>query len=121
MASLTAPSRESKSKQVSPACAQTWAIPRPMVPVPITATTRSDFDKSATALFSLELRLSLFHEGAHPFFLIASGKLQLECLALQHKRGIQRRIQSGVYDFLYLHHGDRRQGGNFARDLKSPR
>ena len=49
-ASRAAPSRESNSSAVMPACAQTCAMPRPMVPAPITATVRAGRCKSPITL-----------------------------------------------------------------------
>src|SRR5439155_12552861 len=89
IASSAAPSSESNSKTSRPPCAQTCAIPRPIVPAPNTATTKSARERSnATRLLPFEFRFSFFQKGTHAFFLITRGKLQLECLALQHQRGL---------------------------------
>ena len=52
-ASRAAPSRASNSSAVIPACAQTCAMPRPMVPLPMTATVRSARCRSPITLISL--------------------------------------------------------------------
>ena len=54
-ASRAAPSRESNSSAVMPACAQTCAMPRPMVPAPMTATIRSGRCRSCATLTSLRM------------------------------------------------------------------
>src|SRR4029077_8643488 len=39
-------------------------------------------------------------------------------LALQHQRGFERRVQTGIHDLLDLHDRDWRHGGDFPRNLK---
>src|SRR5262245_9990025 len=111
-ASLTASGRASASSTVMPASAATWAMPRPMMPAPTIPIVTSE--PSAISP-SLERRRTFLDEGAHAFLLVLGVEHQLERLALERKRGVERKVTTGQHQLLDLAHGDRRQGRDGAR------
>src|SRR5450830_358605 len=72
MALAAAPSRVSNRTTGWPALAAVWAMPAPMAPLPITATTLLVSSAWAICLLSLEVGGALADEGGHAFLVVVA-------------------------------------------------
>src|SRR6185312_2855845 len=71
-------------------------------------------------LLALVGRAALLEEGSHALLLILAREQELEALALEHERGLERCVLARQQHLLDLAHGERRQVGDLLGEGYGP-
>src|SRR3954463_14617576 len=111
-ASATASSRASARSTVMPPSAATCAMPRPMTPVPTMPRVNPGFSASKAMSAAPELRRTFLDEGRHALLLVGGVEQEVEGLALEHERAVERHVGAEQHHLLDLARRDRRQHGD---------